>query len=112
MLVQSGRRAYRDSADEEFLRDLATGYRAVIKGSTHHSFTDETMLPMADDRRLALVGGVPGPRMVRMASLLVCTWFDVYLLQRPSSLLKDVSSQFPEIVIQTLGINDRGQNAH
>lgn len=112
MLVQSGKRAYRDSADEEFLKDLAIGYRVVIQGSTHHAFTDETMLPLPEDRRQTLVGSVPGPRMVQMTSLLVSAFFDVYLQKRPSTLLKDISSQFPEITIQTSNINDSAKNAH
>ncbi len=106
MLVQSGRRAYRDSADEEFYKGLANGYRAVIKGSTHHAFTDETMLPLPEDRRNALVGSIPGPRMVRMTSLLVCAFFDIYLRKKPSALLKDVSSQFPEIAIETSSVKE------
>jgi dienelactone hydrolase len=112
MLVQSGKRAYRDSTDEEFLKDLAIGYRVVIKGSTHHAFTDETMLPLPEDRRQTLVGTVPGPRMVRMTSFLVSAFFDVYLQKRPSTLLKDISSQFPEITIQTSNINDSAKHAH
>jgi hypothetical protein len=112
MLVQSGKRAYQDSADEEFLKDLATGYRVVIKGSTHHAFSDETMLPLPEDRRQILVGSVPGPRMVRMTSFLVCAFFDVYLQKRPATLLNDVASQFPEITIQTFSTNDRAQRAH
>jgi len=100
MLVQSGRRAYRDSADEEFLRGLATGYRAVIKGSTHHAFTDEVMLPLPEGRRKTLVGSIPGPKMVRMTSFLVYTFFDIYLRKRPSTLLEGASLQFAEITIQ------------
>lgn len=101
MVVQSGRRAYRDSTDEAFLRSLASGYRAVIKGSTHHAFTDETMLPLPEDRRTALVGSIPGPKMVRMTSFLVCTFFDVYLRKSPSTLLERAAQQFPDITIQT-----------
>jgi predicted dienelactone hydrolase len=112
MLVQSGKRAYQDSADEELLKDLAIGYRVAIKGSTHHAFTDETMLPLPQDRRQTLVGSVPGPRMVRMTSSLVSAFFDVYLQKRPSTLLKDISSQFPEITIQTSNINDSAEHAH
>ena len=112
MLVQSSKRAYRDSADEEFLKELAIGYRVVIKGSTHHAFTDETMLPLPGDRRQTLVGSVPGPRMVHMTSFLVSAFFDVYLQTKPSTLLKDISSQFPEITIQTSSINDSAKDAH
>jgi pimeloyl-ACP methyl ester carboxylesterase len=101
MLVQSGKKAYRDRADEEFLRSLIVGYRAVIKGSTHHAFTDEVILPLPENRREALVGSIPGPRMVRMTSLLVCAFFDIHLRKKPSGLLKDVSLEFPEITIQT-----------
>ena len=101
MLVQSGTRAYRDSADEDFLKNLANGYRAVIKGSTHHAFIDEIMLPLPEDRRQTLVGSIPGPRMVQMTSLLVCAFFDVYLQKRSSASLKDVSLRFPEITLET-----------
>jgi hypothetical protein len=112
MLVRSGKRAYRDSAAEDFLKDLAIGYRVVIKGSTHHAFTDEAMLPLPEGRRQTLVGTAPGPRMVRMTSLLVCAFFDVYLQKRPSTLLKDVSSQFPEITIETSSSNDSAKHSH
>jgi pimeloyl-ACP methyl ester carboxylesterase len=111
MLVQSGRRAYQDSADEEFYKSLTNGYRAVIKGSTHHAFTDEAMLPLPEDRRQALVGSVPGPRMVRMTSMLVCTFFDIFLQRKPSTLLKEISSQFPEVTIQTSTVNETAKHA-
>lgn len=106
MLVQSEKRAYRDSAGEDFLKGLAIGYRAVIKGSTHHAFTDEVMLPIPAGRKEALVGSVPGPRMVHMTSFLICTFFDVYLQGKPSSSLVDVSSLFPEITIQVSNFNN------
>jgi hypothetical protein len=111
MLVQSGKRAYRDSAGEDFYKGLAIGYRAVIKGSTHHAFTDETMLPIPEDRRQSLVGSIPGPRMVRVTSLLVCAFFDVNLQKRPAALLSDVASQFPELTIETSSRNDNPKPA-
>jgi len=40
---------------------------------------------MPEDRREALVGSIPGPRMVRMTSLLVCAFFDIYLRKKPSA---------------------------
>jgi len=111
MLVQSGKRAYRDSEREDFYNGLANGYRVAIKGSIHHAFMDETMLPLAEDRRQALVGGIAGPRMVHMTSLLVCSFFDIYLRMEPSGLLRNVSSQFPEITIQTSSVNEGGTHA-
>lgn len=63
------------------------------------------MLPLPEDRRQALVGSIPGPRMVRMTGLLVSAFFDVYLQRKPSVMLKDVSSQFPEITIQKSSAN-------
>jgi predicted dienelactone hydrolase len=100
MLVQSDKRAYRDSASEDFYNGLTTGYRAVIKGSTHHSFTDEALLPIPEDRRKALVGTIDGARMLRATSFLICTFFDAYLQDKPPSLLNDASSQFPELTIK------------
>ena len=106
MLVQSGKRASRDGADEEFIKGLTLGYRVVIKGSTHHAFTDEAMLPLPQGRREALVGNVSGPRMVRMTSVLVSAFFDTFLLKKPAGLLQKVSSQFPEITIQSYSAGD------
>jgi hypothetical protein len=99
LLVQSEPRAYRDSADEEFYDGLTTGYRVVIKGSTHHAFTDEAILPLPANRRKALVGSIPGPRMVRITSFLVCSFFDRYLQSKDSAILEDAHSQFPEISV-------------
>jgi predicted dienelactone hydrolase len=104
MLVQSERRAYRDRASEDFYNSLSIGYRAVIQGSTHHSFTDEAMLPLPEDRRIALVGTIEGSRMVRVTSFLVRTFFDTYLQGKTPSVLNDPSSQFPELTI-TMHLN-------
>ena len=111
MLVQSGRRAYRDSGGEDFLKELETGFRAVIKGSSHHGFTDETMLPFPGERRISLVGSIPGPRMVRMTSLLVCTFFDIYVRKKPSASFENVSLQFPEVTIQTSSVTGSAGHA-
>ncbi len=52
------------------------------------------------------VGASQAPRMVRMTSLLVCAFFDIYLRKKLSALLKDVSSQFPEIAIETSSVKE------
>jgi hypothetical protein len=100
MLVQSARNAYRSRAGEDFYKELTNGYRVVIKGSTHHAFTDEILLPLPQARRESLVGTISGPRMVRMTSFLVSAFFDAYLQAQPSALL-DPSSQFPEILMES-----------
>ena len=99
MLVQSARNAYRSSAGEDFYKGLTNGYRVVIKGSTHHAFTDEILLPLPQARRESLVGTIAGPRMVRVTSFLVSSFFDAYLQAQPSPL-PNLSSQFPEIFIE------------
>jgi predicted dienelactone hydrolase len=100
MLVQSARNAYRSRAGEDFYKGLTNGYRVVIKGSTHHAFTDEILLPLPQARRESLVGTISGPRMVRMTSFLVSAFFDAYLQAQPSAVL-DPSSQFPEILMES-----------
>jgi hypothetical protein len=101
MLVQSDRRAYQGTEWESFFNGLSAGYRVVIKGSTHHAFTDEVILELPENqRKRRLVGTVPGPRMVSLTSALVCAFFDVYLQAGTVSLLQDVSSRFPEVEVQ------------
>ena len=106
MLVQSDGRPTKNSTWNDFYKGLTVGYRVVIKGSTHHAFTDETILPLPDNqRRKRLVGGVPGDRMVRLTSTLVAAFFDVHMQNKPATLLQDISSQFAEITIETSGLN-------
>ena len=108
MLVESDGRNYKDGPWQDFYEGLSIGYRVVIKGSTHHAFTDETMFPLPENqRKRALVGNIPGSRMVRMTSSLICAFFDIYLQNRPAALLKDVSARFSEITIQTSGVRDK-----
>jgi predicted dienelactone hydrolase len=98
MLVESDR-PYRNRAAEEFYQGLMNGYRVVIKGSTHHGFMDEAILPLPDDRREILVGSIAGPRMVQITSFLVRAFFDTYLQSKPSTSLNGISTEFPEITM-------------
>jgi pimeloyl-ACP methyl ester carboxylesterase len=102
MLVESDGRAFKHTSWEVFFGGLTNGYRVVIKGSTHHAFTDEAILPLPDNGRTKLlVGAVSGPRMVQMTSVLVCAFFDVHLQMKPPSVLTALSLRFPELKIET-----------
>jgi len=100
MLVQSGGSG---KQWDDFLRKSSIGYRAVIHGATHHAFTDEGILPVPEGRRkVKLLGNIGGPRMIQITSSLVCAFFDVALQGRPVGLLSQVSSQFPEVTIESV----------
>lgn len=71
-------------------------YIAIVDGSTHMNFTDSSISSVAF-RWLGGLGDIDGHRMLRVVNAYVLTFFDHYLLGRPSVLLKGDSPDYPEV---------------
>src|SRR5207249_510833 len=87
MLLQSDRNGHPDRRADEFSGKLAQGYRVAIREIDHRGFTDEALFPLSPGARAALVGTLPGPRMIRVTSACVRGFFDTFLKDDPSPLL-------------------------
>lgn len=87
-----------------FVQALKQGYVFVLKGSTHSTYiTDEALLgpivPGLKDDLATIDGG----RAVTVISAYVSAFFDTYLKQQETHLLKGDVPQYPEVDLQTFG---------
>ncbi len=94
----------RNEQRETFFQSLKRGYVFVLKGSTHSTYiTDEALLgpvvPGLQDDLATIDGG----RAVTVINAYVSAFFDKYLKQQETHLLKGDVPEYPEVVLQTLG---------
>ena len=71
---------------------------ATVQGSRHFNFSDQSLLK---DRYLGRLAGMLGPvgerRGLAIAAVCLDSFFEIHLKNAPLTLLKDVSTKYPEI---------------
>ena len=72
-----------------------------VLGSDHYDFSDLPLLsPLA--HRIGLKGPINGNRMISLVDTYLLAYFDQMLKDHPSDLLSSPSSDYPEVIYQSL----------
>lgn len=87
-----------------FVQALKQGYVFVLKGSTHSTYiTDEALLGPVVPGLKDDLATIDGGRAVTVINAYVSAFFDTYLKQQETHLLKGDVPAYPEVDLQTFG---------
>jgi hypothetical protein len=76
---------------------LEIGYQVTINDARHFNFTDYAVEFSPVLRLFGMLGSIDGERGLEISRDYVLAFFDIYLKDRDSSLLKKLSPNFPEV---------------
>jgi dienelactone hydrolase len=80
------------------LLERCGGFRIIIDGLEHHDSTDQIF--MSPLRRLSGTGSVAPERVALILNTYVLAFFQLTLLDKPTSLLSQGAKDFPEVTVQ------------
>jgi len=82
-----------------FRRAQSDVWYLTVTGSTHFNYSDFSLIsPLF--RKLGLLGPIEGERMETIMNAYIRAFFDQYLTNEDSRLLKSASPDYPEVVLQ------------
>jgi dienelactone hydrolase len=94
----------RNQQRETFVQSLKRGYVFVLKGSTHSTYiTDEALLGPVVPGLQDPLATIDGVRAVMVINAYVSAFFDKYLKQQQTNLLKGDVPAYPEVDLKTFG---------
>lgn len=105
-ILMMGNQTHRRADDQDWadFYDRLRGSRLhmVIDGALHYDLTDVTVFKKSipDLGKIFEVGPIDGLRALTIQRAYLTAWFDHYLRDRPSPLLRCESPQFPEVDFQ------------
>lgn len=76
------------------------GYLLEISNAAHYSFLDNTVFFSPVLKAMGVFGTINGERSLQITNSYITAFFDKYLKNMDSNLLKQKSSDYPEVTIQ------------
>jgi predicted dienelactone hydrolase len=110
MVIQHDMGTCSDSACRSFQHDIQAVLRTVPRGASYHisikdtkhfNFTDYAIHFSPLLHVLGLLGSIDGQRGLQITRAYVRAFFDTYLNNTPSPLLRDSASAYPEVQFYT-----------